>query len=70
LASEQGCTPTVVQLLKHGKVSVNLKDKHGYTALFLASINGHTEIIWELLKHDPCEALVCAIEKADMDVVM
>lgn len=31
--------------------------EHGNTLLSLASINGHTYVVWELLKHNPWEAL-------------
>ena len=53
----------IVELLKRGNVTMNLQTKSGHTALSLASIHGHTDIVWELLKHDPFEALEWAITK-------
>jgi hypothetical protein len=55
----------VVHLLKHGKVNVNLQTNSGETALSLASIRGYTNVVWELLKHNPCELLALALALAN-----
>ena len=45
-------TETVIKILKHNKVDVNLKNKKWRTALSEASANGNTNTVVELLKHD------------------
>jgi ankyrin repeat protein len=45
-----GHTDIVVQLLKHGKVHVNLQDSQGETALMLASTECRTDIVRTLLQ--------------------
>jgi ankyrin repeat protein len=39
-------------LLKDEKVDTNLEDANGQTALTMASMNGHAEVVAELLRHD------------------
>jgi ankyrin repeat protein len=53
----------VVQLLRHGKVNVNIRDRDDNTALSLVSMQGHTEIVWLLLQLDPCLTLELALIK-------
>jgi ankyrin repeat protein len=48
-AVEKGNKKEILKLLKAG-VDVNIKDEDGYTALILASYNGHTETVKILLE--------------------
>jgi ankyrin repeat protein len=63
-----GLGNVVVQLLKHGKVDLSLHANSGDTALSLASMCGHTDIVWELLKHNPCEALASVTSKFHSEI--
>jgi hypothetical protein len=54
-------------LLKHGEAIVNLQANSGATALFSASTNGHTNIVWERLKDNPCEARTGGIANRQAD---
>jgi ankyrin repeat protein len=43
---------TVVEMLNHDKVDVNLQNKAGLTAFCWASKDGRTDLAVEMLKHD------------------
>jgi len=49
-AAEKGDEKAVELLLESGRVAVNVKDEYGWTALMLASRNGHKEVVKLLLK--------------------
>lgn len=68
-ASGKGLTDIVVQLLKVGKVNLNIQANSGDTALSLASIHKHIEIVWLLLKRNPCEALTWAAGRGRREIV-
>ena len=52
LASQNGHTDVVVQLLEHADVSVNqINEKNGTFPLLLASAKGHTDVVVQLLEH-------------------
>ncbi|KAG8229925.1 hypothetical protein J437_LFUL009660, partial [Ladona fulva] len=60
LASLRGDLHMLQKLLNSGKVHVDCKDKDGTTPLMLASANGHTKCVTELLEQgaDPkCKRL-------------
>ena len=52
-----------------GKVNVHHQAKDGETALTLASVHRRTDIVWELLKHNPCEALAWATDRGQSEIV-
>lgn len=52
MATISGNRALVVELLKHDKLDVNLQDKHGCTALLMASMNGYTRTVVEFLRHN------------------
>ena len=54
-AAEAGDAQLVARLLGEGR-DVNEADGSGYTALFLASQNGHVEVVLLLLAHPAVEA--------------
>ena len=51
IASQDGHTETVEELLRHEKIKVNTKNSEGLTALMLASQKGHSDIVKLLLKN-------------------
>ena len=78
---ECGMIPSFGALSKRNveKVDVNSRDHDGVTALMHASLNGHVEVVRELLNcdeldvnardHDGCTALLCASICDEVDVV-
>ena len=56
-AAKEGRIQSVRKLLEMG-VDVNATDEFGRTALIMASANGHTDVIVELLKHDQVDVNV------------
>ena len=48
---------------------LNTRFSSGDTALSLASLHDHTDIVWELLKHNPCECLTWAMAKRRTEIV-
>ena len=50
IAARHGNLQDVQDLLTNG-ANVNTKSEHGHTALMLASVGGHVDIVVELLQH-------------------
>ncbi len=78
IASQEGRTETVEELLRHEKIKVNTKNSEGSTALMIASQNGHADIIRLLLKkdadvnmqdNDGFTALIYAVQNRHAEVV-
>ena len=53
LASSRGHEDVVVNLLKHGKVDLNLQNNEVSTALMAASVHGHTRHCLAIVETQP-----------------
>ena len=49
-AAQYGHTEEVINLIKNGNVNINTQDANGYTPIFLAVIDNHTDIVKILIE--------------------
>ena len=55
-ASEEGDVLAVKKLLSQTELKVNVRDGLDRTALHLAVLNGHPDVVHQLLNHPVCSA--------------